>query len=122
MGIALEPPSGVTGTVQIAGGDAILRFPGHEVSLTLSTAHGDMAYAKKRTQGEPGFVRWDYEKDDAAIAEIEVDKAKEYMGFTVKKLGEGAYECGTLTMKRRTSPNEKAVKDALALCEGLRAH
>jgi len=111
----------VTGKAQPAGGDVIVRFPGYEVALTLSNAHGDMAYAKKRTAGEPGFVRWDYEKDDVAIAEIEVDKVKEYMGFTVKKLGDASFECGTLTMKRRTSPNEKAVKDALALCEGLRA-
>ena len=121
MTLALEPPTGLNGTAQPAGSDVIVRFKGHEVSLTISTGHGDLAHEKKRVEGEKGFTKWDYEKDDVAIAEIEVDKAKEYIGFTVKKIGDSLYECSTLTMKRPTSPNEAAVKEAVAYCNGLRA-
>lgn len=119
--LALEPPPGTTGgSHEMGNGVSILSFAGHPVSITVSLAHGDLAYAKKHRETDEGFQKWVTETDDTAVAEMLVDKKKEYYGFVVRKIGDKTYECGTLTMKRRSSPNEKAVREALALCNGLR--
>ncbi len=119
--LAIEPPPGTTGgSHEMGNGVSILSFSGHPVSITVSLAHGDLAYAKKHRETDEGFQKWVTETEDTAVAEMLVDKKKEYYGFVVRKIGDKTYECGTLTMKRRSSPNEKAVREALALCNGLR--
>lgn len=120
--LAIEPPAGVTGdSHEMGNGVSILDFKGFDVSLTVSLAHGDMKYTKEKRAKEEGFEKWVEETDEIAIAQVKVDKAKEFYGFQITKLGESHYECGTLTKRKRTSNNEKAVRAALALCKGLRA-
>lgn len=121
LGLAYEPPADVKATVNEIQKDAtIIHFKGHEVSITLGHAHGDMKHLREKRAKDEGFVRWVTETDETSVAEIEVNKVKEYYGFTLKKFGEQVYECGTLTMKRRSFNNEKAVRSSLAFCDGLR--
>jgi hypothetical protein len=121
LGVALEPPAGLTGKAQEAGRDIMVTFPNHEVMLALSVAHGDLAFQKDKTKGEKGFVKWVLEDPDKAIAEIGGDKEKGYLGFSVKKFGDNAVQCSTFTSKGPTAQSEKAVREALQLCDGLRA-
>lgn len=119
--VAIEPPENVTGSAhEMGGGVAILDFKGYEVSLTVGHAHGNMAHTTKKREAEEGFQKWIESTDDTAIAEVKVGNAKEYYGFMITKLGEQHFECGTLTKRKRTSPNEKAVRASLELCKGLR--
>ena len=119
--LAIEPPANVTGSShEMGNGVSILDFKGFEVSLTVSLAHGDMKHTKAKRAAEEGFEKWLEETDDTAIAQLKLDKATEYYGFQITKLGDSLYECGTLTKRKRTSSSEKAVRAALALCKGLR--
>jgi hypothetical protein len=119
--LAIEPPPGTSGSAHEMKEGIILHFSGNRIALTVSEAHGDLAYAKKHRETDPGFQKWVTETEDTAVAEMLVDKKKEYYGFKNIKIGDKTYECGTLTMIRRSSPDEKAVRSALALCDGLRA-
>ncbi|NUP07607.1 MAG: hypothetical protein HOW73_16285 [Polyangiaceae bacterium] len=118
--LALEPPEHVSGSARLVNAIPVVDFKGFEVSLTISPAHGDMAHTKQHRATDEGFQKWIEETDDTAIGELKVGNAKEYYGFQITKLGDKLVECGTLTMKRRTFPNEKSVRAALALCKSLR--
>lgn len=122
MAIAFEPPKGVKGSAHELrdSGTAVVEFSGYDLPLSVGRAHGDLDHVKEKRAKEEGFVKWLTETADSAVAEVEVAKKKEYYGFSVKSVGGELFECGTMAKQKRTSPNEKAVRASLALCDTLR--
>ncbi|MFO0553590.1 MAG: hypothetical protein U0271_34730 [Polyangiaceae bacterium] len=122
MNLAFEPPKGVKGSAHELrdSGTAVVEFVGYDLPLSIGRAHGDLEHVKEKRAKEEGFVKWLTETADSAVAEVEVSKKKEYYGFAIKTVGGELFECGTMAKQKRTSPNEKAVRASLALCDSLR--